>query len=439
MTSQSSTDDRPFTIAIVGGGLGGLALAVGFLKHNISFRIYEAAPTFAEIGAGIAFGPNSIRALGLIDQRLLEGYRKHAAFNESPDKSKTFMTTILGTDLRASNKDEAVRGKAGDVIWRLDDMDELDAWTGLKTRSCIHRARLLEEFAALIPPDVASFNKALDDIEELEDGSGVRLHFSDGTSAFASAVIGCDGIKSKTRVSICGKLEPQFAEGYAYRAMISRSEFENIFDNEAAGNGTIYWGYGGYSIHYPVEKGNYINMFALVCKPGLKWDDKEWQVPASKEEMMKDLSGWDPRISHGLLLNPKIEKWALFHLPHSDPYYKGRICIMGDAAHATTPHLGAGAGMAMEDAFILSNLVGQASTASDLERAFMAYDSVRRPRTQVVIESSLLAGMEYAFRGEGVGDDIEQLTTIIRKRFYELWHLHLVADLESAKEIMATS
>ncbi|KAH8707114.1 hypothetical protein GQ44DRAFT_777503 [Phaeosphaeriaceae sp. PMI808] len=87
-----------YPIAIVGGGLGGLALAVGLIKHGVHIHIYEAAPAFSEIGAGVAFGVNSTTALHLIDPRLLEGYKKHATFNASPDSENTFVTLRRGTN-----------------------------------------------------------------------------------------------------------------------------------------------------------------------------------------------------------------------------------------------------------------------------------------------------------------------------------------------------
>src|SRR5690242_6572346 len=135
-------------IAIVGGGLGGLALAIGLLRHGIHVHVYESTESFSEIGAGVAFGVNATTALHLIDPRLLEGYKKHATFNADDERSSTFATFRWGMD--DINRDG---NKAGDVMWNLDDdwYPERAKALGVRTRICIHRARLLDELVALIP------------------------------------------------------------------------------------------------------------------------------------------------------------------------------------------------------------------------------------------------------------------------------------------------
>ena len=93
------SQDESFTIAIVGGGLGGLALAIGLLRQNVNVHIYEAAHAFAEIGAGVAFGPNARRAMALIDERVHEGYETRATANEWPEKKGIYFDFRLGQDL----------------------------------------------------------------------------------------------------------------------------------------------------------------------------------------------------------------------------------------------------------------------------------------------------------------------------------------------------
>ncbi|RMZ68530.1 mannitol 1-phosphate dehydrogenase [Pyrenophora seminiperda CCB06] len=134
----------------------------------------------------------------------------------------------------------------------------------------------------------------------------------------------------------------------------------------------------------------------------------------------------------------KPDIWALFnHLP-APTYYMSKplVCLVGDAAHASTPHQGAGAGMCIEDAFILSELLSQAHTKSDVQKAFCAYDAVRRPRTQNLVKTSREAGMLWDFEGEGVGDDLEALEKNATTRMSWIWDHEILDDLALARSMV---
>lgn len=127
--------------------------------------------------------------------------------------------------------------------------------------------------------------------------------------------------------------------------------------------------------------------------------------------------------------------WALFEDPPLPQYWKGRIAVIGDAAHATTPHQGAGAGMAIEDAYVISALLGLAKGEGELEAAFKAYDAVRRERSQKLVTTSHNAGETYELHGEGIGDDLEKFTRNMHKRYDWIWEEDVSKELEQAKEI----
>jgi salicylate hydroxylase len=112
------------------------------------------------------------------------------------------------------------------------------------------------------------------------------------------------------------------------------------------------------------------------------------------------------------------------------------ICLVGDAAHASTPHQGAGAGMCIEDAYILSELLSHCHSNVDFERAIHAYDAVRRPRSQKLVKTSEEAGMLWEFEMEGVGDDLEALKQNALERMKWIWDHDILEDLEKAREIM---
>lgn len=432
-TSKDSTS-KPYNIAIVGGGIGGVVLAVGLLRQGVPVHIYEAAKGFGEIGAGVAFGPNSVRALALVSPDLLDAYKKHATYNESPDRASTWLTFRYGMDSR-----DGQGKKAGDVAFDIVSEKHATTWTGTCVRSCVHRARFLDEIIKFIPPGTTSFNKSLTDLEEIGDaeGGGVRLSFADGTSATASAVIGCDGIKSKARSFLHGDdLKPSFTGEYAYRAMVPVDAYEATMGHELTVNGQLYVGPGIYMITYPVDHTKFINMVAVCCNPGSEWKHEAWQIPSTMEEMQTELKGWHPGLVALLSEYGTKDKWALHDLVHDEKCSKGRVCLLGDSFHASTPHLGAGAGQALEDAYILSNLLGNVGNAEDLPKAFEAYDAVRRPRSQQVVRFSRAQGLACAFLGDGVGEDVTGLEKVTYDRYNCIWDEDLEEQLEKARRVV---
>ncbi|KAF2432059.1 mannitol 1-phosphate dehydrogenase [Tothia fuscella] len=426
---------KPLNIAIVGGGLAGIALTIGLLRHGITPHVYEAASNFGEIGAGIAFGPNSVRAINLLSPEALAALRKLSTSNQDPAEANTYLTMRYGTDSR--NGDGK---KCGDLILRLKPskvVQDVSEIPGMNAMSTVHRARLLDSWAKLVPEGITSFGKRLTEVEILREG-GVRLYFADGTTADADAVIGCDGIRSQVRNSIfktMGKnLGPKYVGEYAYRSLISSDVAKEILGSELAMNGNLWWGYGGYIINYPVEQGRLVNVVAVVGGEKMEWDHSEVIRTVDREKMYNDFKEWDPRLQRLLREFKTADQWSLWDLIHDEPYNHGRVCLMGDAAHASTPHLGAGAGFAMEDAFVLSGLLATATSSTDLDKVFEAFTTLRRERTQKLVVRSREASKDYAFCGKGIEDDADKLVESAKERFLWIWEIDLEEHLEEGKK-----
>lgn len=149
--------------------------------------------------------------------------------------------------------------------------------------------------------------------------------------------------------------------------------------------------------------------------------------------MEADFANWgeDAQKIIGAMEKPDI--WALFMHPPCNTFYKGRLCLLGDAAHATTPHQGAGAGMCIEDSYILANLIKEVDDVKDLERAFKAFDHTRRERTQKNVATSKEAGMLYDF--ELCGDDLDKVQESFLTRMGWIWEYDIEKELEEAKKI----
>ena len=428
MSTFSFAEKKPLTVALVGGGIGGLCLAVGLQKHNVDFHIYEAAKQFSEIGAGVGFAPNAQRAMDLIDPRITAGFAKHATYNYHEEQKGSYFQFRMGMDGRANTNTAGL--KANDVI--------SDPKTEGEGMCMIHRARFLDEVASLIPKQRTTFGKRLDRLENLADS--VRMHFSDGTTAEASIVIGCDGVKSKVRRTLFGpESDAKFSGKYAYRGLIPMQKVVDKLGEELARNSQLYVGYEGHMLTIQVERGSLMNVVAFRTKADGKWDHEQWVLPVKREDMMADFEEWSPTVKSVLNLLEKPETWALFEHPPIDAFYKGRVCVMGDAAHATTPHQGSGAGMAIEDAYILSNMIGQMRHADDYEASFSAYNKIRHTRGMDLVTTSHAAGEVYEFQGATTGDDAQKIDQHLSVRYHWIWREDLEGELKQATNLVEQS
>jgi salicylate hydroxylase len=128
----------------------------------------------------------------------------------------------------------------------------------------------------------------------------------------------------------------------------------NLLGDELARNAVMYCGPHGHILTFPIEKGERMNVVAFRTKRDGRWEDEKWVLPTDREGMMKDYEEWSDSVKKILSLMEKPDIWALFDYPAAKSYYKRRLCLSGDGAHASTPHQGAGAGMALEDAYVMS-------------------------------------------------------------------------------------
>lgn len=180
-------------------------------------------------------------------------------------------------------------------------------------------------------------------------------------------------------------------------------------------------------IHYPVEKGRMINVVGVLQDrdPTKEHSYERLVNPVSREKMYEDWKEWDPRLQRLLREFKTSDQWSLWDLVHDQKYFCGRVCLLGDAAHASVPHLGSGAGMAIEDAYILGNLIAGVRKVEDFKNAFTAYDAVRRPRTQELAGKSRESGQKHIFALPGVLDDLAALQAYSKEQYRWVWGLDL--------------
>lgn len=277
-------------MAVCGGGIGGLCLTIGLLRQKVSCKLYEAAPAFAEIGAGVSFGPNVIRAMELIDPQIARGFDNCATINGWPEKKDTWFDFRTG-QARGTRGGVPVPAGIHVADVKTGRVDEV----GQKS---VHRAHFLDELVKLIPDEVPEFGKRLRDVSER--GNKIILTFEDGTSAEADAVIGCDGIKSRTREILLGKdhqaAHAVFSGKYAYRGLIPMKVAVGALGDELAVNSQMYTGHHGHVLTFPIEKGKTMNVVAFRTKLNGKWEDQKWVLSSKKEDMIKDFAGWGDSV-----------------------------------------------------------------------------------------------------------------------------------------------
>jgi salicylate hydroxylase len=316
------------------------------------------------------------------------------------------------------------------VIARVDAYSLAD-----RGRSSVHRAHFLDELLNIVPDGIAQFGKTAINIKQ--DAHGVDISFADGTTARASVAVCCDGIKSLGRQIVLGpkskNVAPVFAGTYVYRTLVPRAEAEKFVD---AGNGNVYCGQGGYIVMYPVDHGKLMNMVAVQKHSSKTWDHPEWLLPTTRTDMMKDFVGWGQPIIKLLDYVKETHKWALFNSPDAETYCDRRICLLGDSAHATTPHQGAGAGMGFEGAFVLSTLLGKMRDPARVIDIFKAYDAVRRPRTQRLVKTSREAGDLYNFELPGVGSDLKKINEVLQEWHEWIWKIDLPGQVKDAQDLL---
>ncbi|KAK1983792.1 mannitol 1-phosphate dehydrogenase [Colletotrichum cereale] len=406
--------DKPFHVAVVGGGIAGLTLTLQLLQNRIQTTLYEQAAKFGEIGAGVSFGPNALKAMSLISPHVRQAFENYATHNESKDHQNVWFDFRYGETCDGKHQE-------GELIHRLI------CETG---QTGIHRAQFLDELVKLLPDGVTKFGKRAVDYED--DGTRVLLKFQDGTTATHDAVIACDGIKSKLRRVMLGDDHPAsravFSGKYAYRGLIPMEEAVEVLGDELAKNSQMYFGRHGHILTFSVAKGKMMNVVAFRSTD--EWKSDEWVKSVKKEDMVRDFEGWGDKSRKIIQMMQKPDVWALFDHPPSPTYHQGRVCLLGDAAHATTPHKGSGAGMAVEDAYILGNLLALIKGPEEIEVAFATYNNTRIERSQKLVVDSREQGKLYELE---LNDDTEWIANSLSTRMDWIWKYDITQELERGR------
>ncbi|ANJ56236.1 salicylate 1-monooxygenase [Pseudomonas silesiensis] len=416
-TSQSTLH-----IGIVGGGIAGVALALDLCRHShLSVQLFEAASAFGEVGAGVSFGANAVRAIAGLG--IAEPYRQIADRTLDPWQDIWF---------------EWRRGEDAGYLGA-----SLAEGVG---QSSVHRADFLDALARQLPEGIAQFGKRAVSVEQ--DDQQARVLFTDGSEHRCDLLIAADGIKSSIRDHVLQGLghplaAPRFSGTCAYRGMIDSQQLRAAYrargvDEHLVDVPQMYLGLDAHILTFPVKQGRLINVVAFTSdrsRPDPAWpSDSPWVRNASQEEMLAAFTDWGDAARVLLECIPSPTLWALHELEELPGYVHGRVGLIGDAAHAMLPHQGAGAGQGLEDAWLLARLLADPQVlASRPHSVLEAYDASRRPRACRVQRTSWEAGELYELRDPVVADNEQLLGKTLAERFEWLWDHDMQSDLQQAR------
>ena len=355
-------------VLIVGGGVGGIAAALALAHKGYPSHVFEQASEFKEIGAGIQLGPNAF----MVFERL--------------------GVTAAVNDIAAFPDELEVRDSVtGELVSRMPAGETFRKRFG-QTYGLIHRADLhnaLLDACRTSPLITLSASQKM--VSFTEHGDHVSIAMQNGDTFEGAALIGADGLWSTVRESIVGDGKPRVSGHIAYRAVLPIAEVPKA----NLRNSMVLWaGEKTHLVHYPLRRGELFNLVAVFHSDRY---EEGWDSFGDPEELHQRFKATCPEV-RGML--EKIDSWRMWVLCDREPirdWSRGRVTLLGDAAHPMLQYLAQGAAMAMEDAVCLADKLK--GNGGDFAAAFLAYQQARYLRTARVQLTARLYGEVYHASG----------------------------------------
>jgi salicylate hydroxylase len=355
-------------ILIVGGGIGGLFAANALIAHGLSVSVYEQAPALGEVGAGVYLTPNSVRQM----ERVGLGPAVEQWGARVGPKSHYFRHD--GTPIAPVQVTDA---------------------SGWSANFGMHRADLVDFLAAALPAGVVHCGHRAVGFEQ--SGDLARVRFANGGSAEADVVVGADGIHSELRPYVFPPSTPVFHGTISYRGLISRERLPGW----PMDRWLMWAGPSRHFLVFPVRHGEMVNYVGFV--PADREMKESWSAAGDPDALRREFDGWDPRIASVLKQVDKTFRWALYDREPLPTWSKGRLTLLGDAAHPMLPHLGQGANQSIEDGMALATILSQVDTTR-VPAALLAYERLRRERVAQV----QLGARQHGLRVDSASADLAQ-------------------------------
>lgn len=348
-------------IAIVGAGIGGLSLALGLRERGVRAEVFEQAPELTEIGAAIALSANANREyarLGVVDELAAAStIPTELIYRHWQDGSR-----IAAHPVR---KDDAYVSRFGAPYFG------------------IHRADLQKTLSIAFGVEHLHLGCRLTNLVPERDS--VMLEFANGRVERADVVIGADGVRSTVRRWVTGADDAVYSGTSAFRGIVPTENLPSLPDPHAI---QFWMGPDAHLLHYAIGgHGESVNFFAVVEGPPI-WPHDGSIVEVPEEAPVASFRGWHAAVTEMIAAAASPLRWSLFTVRPLLRWYRGRVVILGDAAHGMLPHQGQGANTSIEDAFALAALVADARPGDDLDPVFSRYQTLRRARTRAIQRSS---------------------------------------------------
>ncbi|OBJ83286.1 FAD-dependent monooxygenase [Mycobacterium sp. 1245852.3] len=368
-------------VAIIGGGIGGLAAAAFLHRAGLSSVVYEQAPQLKEVGAGLVLAPNAVRLLRRLGA--MEPLQNRAV---PLDVGWEFRRWDDGRVLSAENLAESCQRLYGERTYT------------------VHRAHLADAIGAAVPAGTVRLGKRCVSLEASD--TAPVLTFSDGTSVEADVVIGADGVHSTVRGAVIDSRPATYSGMCAFRAIVPAERAPEFARRRAH---SLWIGPDHHLVHYPISGQTAINIVAFA--PAGDYTTESWSATATVEEFLDEFAGWDPRLQQLIAGAGTPGRWALLDREPLMRWSRGPLTLLGDAAHPMFPFFAQGAAQSIEDAAVLARCLAEGIQAP--ARALKRYESLRIPRTTRLQDISharahlnhLPDGPEQEVRDASLSDD----------------------------------
>jgi salicylate hydroxylase len=354
-------------VAIIGGGIGGLTAANALSVAGIEAAVYEAAAELREIGAGVALHPNAMKVLRAIG--LEDGVR-----------------AVAGQARR-----QVLRNwKTGRVIGSTSRRQQAASF-GIEGATA-HRADLLDVLARALPAGMVTLGQRCTQVRT--DGEVAAARFADGSEIEADVIVGADGIHSPVRASLFGPDAPRFTGKICYRSVVPVAAVRGARPSSdgaqrPAGEGAQWLGPHGTIVLYPMRGEELIN---VVCHyDDASYRHESWITECRREEVLERYAGWHESLLRLFAAADTWYKWALYDRDPMPRWTRGRVTVLGDAAHPMLPYLGQGACQAIEDGAVLATALS--AEAADPLAGLDRYERTRRPRASRVVLTARERGL----------------------------------------------